>query len=242
MPVRPVRNGSKRGLVAEEPRQRLIVAGLDLFGKYSFEGASTRMLAQQARVNLAAITYYFGGKQGLYLAVADHITEQINGLLGDQLAKVQEALKNEALSREQSFFLLSEWLQFLITRFLGRPQTDKWLSIIIREQLWPTDAFSILFEGFMRPLDQALFGLVARIIGLNPDDREVKLRALAIKGEIQIFQISRSAVKRTLNWKNYGPENLDAIRCVIMDNLSRIFSISPKCSCNTSDAGTSNQK
>lgn len=242
MPVRPVRNGLKRGVVTEEPRQRLIVAGLDLFGKYSFEGASTRMLSQRAQVNLAAITYYFGGKQGLYLAVADHITEQINGVLGDQLAKLQEALKKEALSKEQSFFLLSEWLQFLITRFLGRPRTDKWLSIIIREQLWPTEAFNILFEGFMRPLDEALFGLVARIMGLKPDDQEVKLRALAIKGQIQIFQISRSAVNRTLDWKGYGPENLDAIRCVITDNLSRIFSISPKCLCNTSDAGTSNHK
>jgi TetR/AcrR family transcriptional regulator, regulator of cefoperazone and chloramphenicol sensitivity len=236
MPIRPARYGPK-GVVAEDPRQRLVEAGLDLFGKFSFEGASTRMLAERAQVNLAAITYYFGGKQGLYLAVADHITEQINGLLGDQLARVQEALKNERLSKEQSFFLLGEWLQFLITRFLGRAQTDKWLSIIVREQLWPTDAFGILFEGFMRPLDQALFGLVARIMGLKPDDQEVKLRALAIKGEIQIFQISRSAVKRTLNWKNYGPENLDAIRRVIMDNLSRIFSISPECSYTRSDAG-----
>jgi hypothetical protein len=38
------------------------------------------------------------------------------------------------------------------------------------------------------------------------------------------------------------PRPLEAIRCVIMDNLCRIFSISQKCSCNTSDEGTSNEK
>ncbi len=229
MPFRPVRNGSKRSMSAGDPRQRLIEAGLDLFGKHSFEGASTRMLAERAQVNLAAITYYYGGKQGLYLAVADHIVDQVNGLLGTRLAKVQEAIKKDGLSKEQGFLLLCEFLQFLVTRFLGRPQTDKWLSIIIREQLWPTEAFGILFEGFMRPLHQALFGLVARIAGRKPDDEEVKLRVLAIMGEIQIFHTSPSAVKRALNWKTYGPENLDAIRCVIVDNLKGIFSISPNC-------------
>ncbi len=227
----------RRGVSADDPRQSLIEAGLDLFGRYSFDGASTRMLTQRAQVNLAAIQYYFGGKQGLYLAVADHIVEQINGLVGPQLAKVQESLKKEALTREQSFHLLCELLEFLITRFLGRPQTDKWLSIIFREQLSPTEAFGILFEGFMRPLDMALFGLVARIMGQGPDDPEVKLRAFVITGGILIFHISPSAVKRTLNWERYEPDNLDAIRCVIMDNLKRIFSISPTSSCNRSDAG-----
>ena len=226
----------RKRVSADDPRQSLIEAGLDLFGSYSFDGASTRMLTERAQVNLAAIQYYFGGKQGLYLAVADHIVEQINGLVGPQLAKVQEALKQEGLTREQSFHLLCDLLEFLITRFLGGPQNDKWLSIILREQLSPSEAFSILFDGFMRPLDLALCGLVARIMGQEPDDPEVKLRSFAILGGILIFHTSRSAVKRTLNWEGYGPEKLDAIRCVIMDNLNRIFSISPTGSRTRSDA------
>jgi len=230
MPLRALRYRTRKAASGDEPRKRLIEAGLDLFGKYSFDGASTRMLAERAEVNLAAITYYFGGKQGLYLAVADHIVEQMNGLLGPRLAKIQDALKKEALSKEESFRLLCELLEFFITRLLDRPQTDKWLSIIVREELCPTEAFGILFEGFMRPLDQALFGLAARIMGQRRDDREIKLRVFAIMGEAMVFSIAPSAVKRELNWGNYGPENLDAIRCVIMDNLKGIFSTSLNCS------------
>ncbi len=237
MAFRAVRNRTRRGVTSAEPRKRLIEAGLDLFGKYSFDGASTRMLAELAEVNLAAITYYFGGKEGLYLAVADHIVEQVDGVLGHRLAKIQEALNKEALSKEHSFHLLCELLEFLITRFLGRPQTDKWLSIIVREQLCPTKAFDILFEGFMRPLQTVLFGLAARIMGRGQDDQEVKLRVFTLMGEIQVFNISPSAVKRTLNWESYKPENLDAIRCVIMDNLKGIFSISPNCSHTRSEVG-----
>jgi TetR/AcrR family transcriptional regulator, regulator of cefoperazone and chloramphenicol sensitivity len=235
MPSPVLRNRTPVGMTAHEPRKRLIEAGLDLFGKYSFDGASTRMLAERAQVNLASIKYYYGDKEGLYLAVAEHIVDQIDGLLGPRLVKVQEALIKEPLSKEQSFRLLCELLEFLITRFLGRPQTDKWLSIIVREQLCPTKAFGILFEGFMRPLEDALFGLATRIMGSGRDDQDVKLHVFAIMGEIQIFYISPSTIKRTLNWENYGPENLDAIRRVIMDNLKRIFSMSPDRAYSASD-------
>jgi len=226
-------------MTADEPRKRLIEAGLDLFGKLSFDGASTRMLAERAQVNLASIKYYFGGKEGLYLAVADHIVEQVNELFGPRLAEVQETLKKEPLSREKNFHLLCKLMEFFITSFLGRPQTDKWLTFIVREQLCPTEAFGILFEGFMRPLEEALFGLAARIMGRGPDDREVRLRVYAIMGEIQMFHIAPSAIKRTLDWEDYGPENLDAIRCVIMDNLAKIFSMSPDSSPSSSDVGES---
>jgi AcrR family transcriptional regulator len=224
-------------MTVEEPRKRLIEAGLDLFGKYSFDGASTRMLAEKAEVNLAAIKYYFGGKEGLYLAVADHIVEQIDGLIGPRLARVREALEKKALSKEQSFRLLSELLEFLITGFLGLPQSNKWLSILVREQLGPTEAFDILFEGFMRPLNEVFFGLVARIMGPGQDDQEIKLRVFAIMGQILVFHISPSAVKRTLNWEDYRPEHLDAIRCVIMENLRGIFAMPRNSTCTSSDTG-----
>ena len=225
-----MRHSADEGMPADEPKKRLIEAGLELFGKFSFDGASTRMLVDRAQVNLASIKYYFGSKEGLYLAVAGHIAEEIGALLQPRLAKVKKALKKKELSGQQSFRLLCELMEFLVTHFLGRPRTAKWLNIIVREQLCPTDAFGILFEGFMRPLEESLFGLATHIMGSGRDDQEVKLRVFAIMGQIQIFNISPSAIKRTLEWEDFGPENLDAIRRVIVDNLKRIFSVSSDCS------------
>lgn len=224
-------------VAADDPRKLLIEAGLDLFGKYSFDGASTRMLTQRAEVNLAAIQYYFGGKKGLYLAVAKHIVEQIDALVGPRLAQIEDALKKEALSKEQSFRLLCELMDFFITGFLRQRRIDQWLTIMIREQLHPTEAFEVFYEGFLRRLDQVLFGLVARIMGQGPDDWQVKLRVYALTGEILVFHVSPTSVKRALNWEDYGPENLEAIRRVIMNNVKTIFSTSPNCSCTRLEAG-----
>ncbi|MCX7227577.1 MAG: TetR family transcriptional regulator [Burkholderiales bacterium] len=62
-PHRPVRAD---GIDA---RQRLLGAGLKLFAEHGFEKTSVRALAQEAQVNLGAISYYFGDKEGLYRAV-----------------------------------------------------------------------------------------------------------------------------------------------------------------------------
>ena len=75
-------------------------------------------------------------------------------------------------------------------------------------------------------MDQTLFGLVARIMGREQDDREVKLRVFSIMGQILVFHVSPSSVRRALTWESYGSENLDAIRRVIIENLEGIFSAS----------------
>ena len=51
-----------------ETRQRLVEAALDVFGRYGFEGATTRQIAREAKANLAAIVYHFGSKEALHLS------------------------------------------------------------------------------------------------------------------------------------------------------------------------------
>ena len=206
-----------------DPRQTLIEAGLDLFARYSFEGTSTRMLAERTKVNLAAIQYYFGGKAGLYLAVADHIVEHVNRYLAPKLAEIQEILKQGPSSKQRSLRLLCELVEHVVARFVGISETDKWLGILVREQSLPTEAFDIFFKGFLEPFYETLFALVTDIQGSGPDDPEVKIRAFTIMGQVFIFRMSLAAVKQTLNLKDYGPKDLEMIRSVILDNVQAIF-------------------
>ena len=59
----------------EDTRRRILDAALEVFAAEGYEGASTRLLAERAGVNLPAIQYYFGSKEGLYRAVIDSIIE-----------------------------------------------------------------------------------------------------------------------------------------------------------------------
>ena len=68
-------SGVGRDIPVEDARERLIAAGIAIFARPGYEGASTRMLATSATVNLATIPYYFDGKEGLYHAVVRRIVK-----------------------------------------------------------------------------------------------------------------------------------------------------------------------
>src|SRR5512136_845000 len=50
-------------------RTAMIAVAAPLFAEKGFNGVSVRELAASAGVNLSMISYYFGGKEGLYAAV-----------------------------------------------------------------------------------------------------------------------------------------------------------------------------
>ena len=212
-----------KGPAGERAKKRLIEAGLELFGRYSFDGVSTRVLADRADVNLAAIQYYFGSKEGLYQAVASHIVKKVKRWLRPALSEVERKLEEDSLTGEQCFSLLCNLLDRLTTKLLGSPDSKKWVAMVVREQIEPTDAFEILYEGLMKPIDLCLFRLVGGILGLGPQDQETKLRAYAIKGQLIIFHVSRAELKRSLNWQAYRSEELKAIRSIILDHVRAIL-------------------
>lgn len=54
---------------ADATRADLVEAAIEAFAAKGFEGASVREIARAAGANLAAISYHFGGKEGLYREV-----------------------------------------------------------------------------------------------------------------------------------------------------------------------------
>src|SRR5580698_3015488 len=57
---------SERLRDAERSRQRIVDAAMREFSEKGFAGARVRAIAQRAGVNPQLISYYFGGKEGLY--------------------------------------------------------------------------------------------------------------------------------------------------------------------------------
>src|SRR6185312_5140782 len=91
---------------AEQTRQALIRAGLELFGEKGFDGTSTRQLAAAAKANIGSIAYHFGSKEGLRAACAGFIVETIKDMASQALdATDPPALDPEAAGRQLSAVL-----------------------------------------------------------------------------------------------------------------------------------------
>ena len=70
--------GRPAGRDSEKVRQDLLQAARQHFLIRDFKAVSLRQVAETAGVNGAMVNYYFGGKQGLYLAMVDELFEALD--------------------------------------------------------------------------------------------------------------------------------------------------------------------
>src|SRR5438105_11847996 len=69
----------------EQTRAAILDAALREFAQESLAGARTDAIARAAGVNKALISYYFGGKDGLYRAALDRVFRELARVLGEVL-------------------------------------------------------------------------------------------------------------------------------------------------------------
>jgi AcrR family transcriptional regulator len=74
-----------------DKREHILIVAEELFAEKGFDGASVRDIAQQAGVNLAMISYYFGSKEKLLEALIEFRASYAYGIL-------EELNKDESLS------------------------------------------------------------------------------------------------------------------------------------------------
>lgn len=221
---RPKARTDSRG---EETRRRLIEAGLDVFGLYSFEGATTRMLADRAGVNLAAIPYYFDGKEGLYRAVVEHVAAGIGERMLPAVERIDAVLATDDLSRREVLDLLHGLLERFAAMLIGSAEPERWARIIIREQMQPTEAFDILYRSPMRLILDRCAVLVGRLLGRPADDPDIVIRAFTLLGQILVFRMAREAALRTLGCANFDEAQVAAIQAVVREQTERLFAAEP---------------
>ena len=155
----------------EASRARLLHSGLHLFARQGFAKTSTRELAEAAGVNIAAISYYFGDKAGLYRAV---FFEPM-GSPHDDIARYNGAELSlvEALAGFYAGFL--EPLKQGDTARLC-------MKLHFREMLEPTGLWEEEIAHGIKPMHDALLDVLCRHFGVAQADDEMQRLAVCIAG------------------------------------------------------------
>jgi len=207
------------GLTADRgdvTRHKLLLAAIDVFGRHGFDGTSTRHLANAAGVNLQAIPYYFGGKEGLYVAAAEHIATLIASHIGNLRERVRARLadtehRGAALGVDEARAFLREILETMAMLFVSG-ESEPWARFLIREQMEPTEAFQRVYGGVMQPTLEVIGRLVGIILDEDPSSEHVRLRTLALLGGIMVFRMAHAAALAQLGWQEIGSREAAAIR------------------------------
>jgi AcrR family transcriptional regulator len=201
--------------------EQLLSAGMEAFALYGLEGVSTRQLAKAAGVNSAAIAYYFGGKDGYYIAVIKYVLEErIKPLMGF-VSEIQDELLNQRLSRAELGVLLEKFIYGQAVSALTNPDINVLVRILSREQLQPTSAFDMIYTEMELKLHTVLSEILARITGRSAEDAQIKLQTHAIMGQIVHFGVAKTTICRRMNWENITAERAEEIALLVTKMVFR---------------------
>ncbi|MBW2382947.1 MAG: TetR family transcriptional regulator [Deltaproteobacteria bacterium] len=75
-------------MAPESTRERILDTAEELFAAHGIQGTSLRALTRRAEVNLAAVHYYFGSKDGLLDAVVGRRAEALNAERSQDLERL----------------------------------------------------------------------------------------------------------------------------------------------------------
>jgi AcrR family transcriptional regulator len=196
--------GSQRGELAKE---RLLQAAIEEFGARALEGARTRAIAERSGQNISAIQYYFGGKTGLYMAIAHTTTQRLRGRLDPLLERSELFYRQQQdgpVDTDGCIAMVLELCQPLLEALVGDESMASLGMILMREQMRPTDAFEVYYEAVMRPVHTHLTRYVALLTGLSDKSSEAVALAHALIGQVLVFRTSREALIRRAGWKHVG--------------------------------------
>jgi AcrR family transcriptional regulator len=196
-------------------RERVLEAALDLFGERGLTGTTVRDIASRAKVNVAAISYHFGGKEELYRAVAEmvvgSIAERVRGRVGSLLG-------GPPRSPKAALAALEELVGTMVDVIVAPPEMRRVARFIIREQMQPTAAFEIFF-AMMSEFHAASTQLFAVAAGLNPEKEEPRLRVFLMIGQVLFLRIAETAVLRRLGRESYDAAFMDEAKTLIRQNV-----------------------
>ena len=207
-------------------RDALIEAATLVFAREGFGPANLREIAQAAKANPALIGYHFGGKEGLYLAVFERLTAQIQVALEPAMASMEQALAPDTLpatapARVDRYLQpLLALVDAMLTHMVH--EHPAWGELIVREQQAPGPAYDILYEGVIRRNLKAMAALLQQ---LRPGDDPEWLRLLAgaIASQVLSFRHYKTTFLRSLQWQAVGERELQLLKAMIRRNTALLI-------------------
>ncbi|EPC3491798.1 transcriptional regulator CecR [Citrobacter freundii] len=205
----------------EQAKNQLIAAALAQFGEYGLH-ATTRDIAAQAGQNIAAITYYFGSKEDLYLACAQWIADFIGSQFRPHAEEAERLFAQPEPDRGAMRELILRACKNMIM-LLTQDDTVNLSKFISREQLSPTAAYQLVHDQVINPLHTHLTRLIAVYTGGDANDTQMILHTHAILGEVLAFRLGKETILLRTGWSQFDEDKTALIDQTITCHIDLIL-------------------
>jgi len=188
---------------SEPAADRLVEVGTRLFATRGCDGTSIRDLADAAGVNVAAVHYYFGGKEQLYAVVIQHVFAgmvELRALLEEELR-----VARVAGTREAARIALGRCVRALVGRLISNGQASWAGAYLQRESMQPTAAMKDVINAFIKPAWDTVLALLALLRPDLADSDALHFISSSIVGQCLYYQQDLPVALATHGLVELGP-------------------------------------
>ena len=198
-------------------QERLLDIAVREFAAKGLDGTSTRGIAAAAGTAMSSITYHYGGKEGLYLAAAEHIASEMTDVTGDLGTSAVLFAGDPGPARDAIHAVLERMVDKL-----AHPQSESWSLFIVREQMQPTDAFERIWHGPMAKMFETLTELV--MVATGRDDRQTaRIVVLTLFGQVVVLRAARATCAKLTGGDCADAGFVAAYRTQVAANIDAIL-------------------
>lgn len=150
-------------------RLGIIEAAGELLGERGYDGTTAKAVSERAGVNMAAINYHFGGRDGLYVAVLREVHQRVMSL-----AFMRQIADSDAPPSEKLRHFLREMVRHIL-------HPDQWaLRVWAREVLSPSPLLDQVLREEVAPKFDVLAGIVAQLTRRPANDAALPQLVLSV--------------------------------------------------------------
>lgn len=185
--------------VTPEARERLLLAAEAEFAEHGYEGATVREITRRAGVNIAAVSYYFGDKERLYVEAVKYAH---NCATNDQPMP-------EPPADATPVQLLEVFIRELVRR-MHEPVRATAMQLVMREMTNPGKAAHVVVDEFIRPM---AFALRERLRAVLPgiDEKRLLMTGFSVIGQCLFYRQNRPIAELIFGTDAVGALDLDAV-------------------------------
>jgi AcrR family transcriptional regulator len=185
--------------MTDHPQQRLLDAAEHVFAEKGFQAGSVREICRRAGANIAAINYYFGDKERLYIEAVKYAHR----------CCTQGMPFPEWPSGTPPAEKLRDFIRVMVTRML-QPQSAASLQLMMREMAQPTAACVEVVRDYIQPMAGKLGGILAELRPGIPE-RQRFLIGFSIVGQCLFYRHHRAVAALLVGEEEFARYDVDEV-------------------------------
>jgi AcrR family transcriptional regulator len=183
----------------DDARTRLLDTAGQVFAEKGFKAATVREICSAAGANIAAVNYYFGDKQRLYVEAVKYA----------HMCRFSEVPAfPEGMAAEVK---LVAFIRGMLTNILDKTRPDWHAKLMLREMVEPTEACRELTEQRIRPMSSILFGIVSELLPPGVPKIQIHLTAFSVIGQCLFYKVQEPVARQLMPPGEFDALTIDQI-------------------------------